>query len=217
VTGRDIDLLRLILPEFISIYQKDDAGRLRNDFEPLRMAVQLYEQAYAISYWKARHILWWAAVEALYGNDEETARARIYAFFGNKSLVDGYARSIYESGDIPSCFSLLSSNNHTLGEVLPRIYEVRNSSAHGQRVPEPHFAQVSHPLGNTVCLLDVLAEAVTFIIRKTVVDILQRGLREKFRDRQTRDEFWLLEYGLNHKQSKKRLRELNEFLGSDLA
>ena len=50
---------------------------MKDVYEPLRMAVQLYEQAYAIPYWKARHILWWSAIEALYGSSEEAAKARI--------------------------------------------------------------------------------------------------------------------------------------------
>ena len=93
--------------------------------------------------------------------------------------------------------------------MVPLIYRVRNESAHGQKVPDPRFAHVSHPLDCSVCLLDVLAEAVTFIIRKTVIEILRHGLREKFKDRNAREEFWLLEYGLDNTQSKKRLRALD--------
>jgi hypothetical protein len=128
----DIEALRSILPEFLGLYRTDAAGKLVDEYEPLRMAVQLYGEAYALHYWKARHILWWAAIESLYGNAEEAAMARIYAFFGNKSLTDGYRRSIYEPGDIPSCYPHSSRSDHTLGEMVPLIYEVRNASAHGQ-------------------------------------------------------------------------------------
>lgn len=213
IRNQDIELLRSVLPEFLQLYEKDETGRLKDEYEPIRMAVQLYEQAYAIRYWKARHILWWAAIEALYGNAEDAAMARVYALFGDKNLVDGYRCLIYEQGDIPSCFTVSHDNGHTLGKVLPLIYDVRNSSAHGQKVPDPHFAQVPHPVNRTVCLIDVLAEAATFIIRKTVIEILRRGFRERFKDRNTRDEFWLREYGLNGKQSKKRLKELKASLG----
>ncbi len=213
VENQHISLLRSILPEFLQLYQKDEkTGQFKDEYEPIRMAVQLYEQAYAISYWKARHILWWAAIEAIYGNAEDAAMARIYALFGNKSLIDGYRCSIYEKGDVPSCFTVSQANNHMLGEILPLIYEVRNSSAHGQKVPDPHFTQVPHPFGNAVTMIDILAEAATFIIRKTIIEILLKGFREKFKDRESREEFWLLEYGLNGKQSKKRLRELKDIL-----
>jgi hypothetical protein len=58
IRKKDINVLSSVLPDFIKLYQKDSQGRLKDDYEPLRMAVQLYEQAYALSYWKARHILW---------------------------------------------------------------------------------------------------------------------------------------------------------------
>lgn len=214
VREQDIELLTSILPEFIQLYQKDEHGKLTDDYEPLRMAVQLYGEGYALSYWKARHILWWSAIEALYGNSEEAAMARIYAFLGNKSLVDGYKCPIYEKGDIPSCFYPSADSLHTLGEMVPFIYKVRNASAHGQKVPDLHFVPVPHPLGQGVVGIDALAEAATFIIRKTVVEILKRGWREKFKDRDTRDDFWLYEYGLDKKQSKKRLLALGASLNA---
>lgn len=210
-----IETLCSVLPEFMQLYQKGATGRLNDDYEPIRMAVQLYEQAYSIHYWKARHILWWAAIEALYGNAEEAAMARIYALFGNKNLKNGYRCSIYEDGDIPSFYPSSRDAHHTVGEMLPLLYVVRNSSAHGQRVSDPHFIEVPHPFGNKVCLIDILAEAATFIIRRIVIEILRQGFREKFKDRDTREDFWLIEYGLDRKQSKKRLREMKESLGLD--
>jgi hypothetical protein len=103
---RDVELLGAILPEFVALYRKDATGKLEDAYEPLRMAVQLYGEAYALHYWKARHILWWAAIESLYGNAEEAAMARIFAFFGNKSMIEGYHSSIYDPGDIPIAFRL---------------------------------------------------------------------------------------------------------------
>ena len=212
VREEDIRLLIAVLPEFIQLYQKDENGKLTDDYEPLRMAVQLYGEGYALSYWKARHILWWSAIEALYGNSEDAAMARIYAFFGNKTLVDGYNCPIYEKGDIPSCFYASPESLHTLGKMVPLIYEVRNASAHGQKVPDSHFVPVPHPFGQGVAGLDALAEAATFIIRKTVIEILKSGWRKKFKDRATREDFWLYEYGLDKKQSKKRLRDMEDVL-----
>jgi hypothetical protein len=208
---RDIETLRTILPEFLQLYRKDAEGKLIDEYEPLRMAIQLYEEAYTLHYWKARHILWWAAIESLYGSNETAAKARIFAFFGDKSLVDGYRCSIYEAGDIPSCFPRSSSDDHTLGEMVPLIYDVRNASAHGQKVPDSHFSHIAHPLG-TVPGVDVLAEAATFVIRKTVIEILRCGCREEFKNRQGREDFWLYKYGLNGKQSTARLKDMKESL-----
>lgn len=212
VREQDIELLTSVLPEFIQLYQKDENGKLTDDYEPLRMAVQLYGEGYALSYWKARHILWWSAIEALYGNSEDVAMARIYSFFGDKNRLDGYNCPIYEKGDIPSCFYPPPDSLHRLGKMVPLIYDVRNASAHGQKVPDLHFVPVSHPLGQGVAGLDALAEAATFIIRKTVIEVLKRGWRDKFKDRAAREDFWLYQYGLDKKQGRKRLRELEESL-----
>jgi hypothetical protein len=206
IRKKDVDLLSKILPELLRIYQK-------NEYEPLRMAIQLYNEAYATEYWKARHILWWSAIEALYGSNEDAAMARIYSFFGNKNLTAGYQRSIYEPGDIPSTFSpTLSVALHTLGEMVPVIYAVRNASAHGQKVDDSYFKHVRHPLGDAL-YLDILAETATFVIRKTIVEVLANGLADKFKDGKSRDDFWLYHHGLDKHQSRKRLREMKTALG----
>jgi hypothetical protein len=212
IRKKDIELLSIVLPEFLKLYQKDRQGRLIDEYEPLRMAIQLYGEAYSISYWKARHILWWSAIEALFGNPETSSMARIYAMFGNHDLVKGFHRSIYDDGDIPSCYPYSAHSDHKLGEMVPLIYDVRNFAAHGQKVPDSHFSPVAHPFGTAVVGVDALAEAATFIIRKTVIAVLQHGFREKFTDRDARDDFWLYEYGLDKKQSKKRLRNMKDTL-----
>lgn len=213
IRKKDIQLLSVVLPEFLKLYRKDSQGQLLNEYEPLRMAIQLYGEGYVISYWKARHILWWSAIEALFGNPETSSMARIYALFGNHDLEKGWHRSIYDDGDIPSCYSHSAYTDHTLGEMVPLIYDVRNFAAHGQKVPDSHFSPVAHPFGTNVVGVDALAEAATFIIRKAVTAILQHGFRERFKDRNARDGFWHYEYGLDKRQSKKRLKALHDSLG----
>lgn len=215
IRRQDIDLLASVLPEFMRLYQKDEDGKLKDEYEPIRMAVQLYGEAYSLSYWKARHILWWSAIEALYGDGEDTTPARIYALFGDKKLVDGYKCLIYEKGDIPSCYYPSPECLHTLGEIVPLIYDVRNFSAHGQKVPDSHFRSMPHPFGQDAIGLDVLAEAATFVIRKTVIEILRRGWREEFKDRAARENFWLMNFALPKGQCKKQMRELKDSLEAD--
>ena len=212
IRKQDIELLTSVLPEFMLLYQRDANGKLKDEYEPLRMAVQLYGEGYSLTYWKARHILWWSAIEALYGDGEDTTPARIYALFGNKNLKDGYNCTIYEPGDIPSCYYPSPESLHRLGEMVPLIYDVRNASAHGQRVPDSHFVSMPHPFGESVIGLDVLAEAATFIIRKTIVEIVKRGWRDEFKDRAARENFWLMNFALPRSQCKKRLRELKDSL-----
>jgi hypothetical protein len=211
IKEEDIRLLTSVLPEFIQLYQTNDDGKMV-DYEPLRMAVQLYGEGYGLNYWKASHILWWSAIEALYGSNEVAAMARIYAFFGNKNLLDGFNCPIYEKRDIPTYFYAPPDSLHTLGKMVPLIYEVRNASAHGQKVDDAHFVVIPHPLGQGVVSLVALAEAATLIIRKTVIEILKRGWRNEFKDRDSRDAFWLYKFGLDKHQSRKRMRELEESL-----
>jgi hypothetical protein len=215
VRPQDIGLLQSLLPNFLSLYGKNESGTIKPDYEPLRMATQLYEQAYALPYWKARHILWWAAIEALFGNAEDAAIARIYAIFGDGDLCSGFERSIYERSDLPASILLTPANDHKLGNVLPLIYEARNFSAHGDKVPDRFFASVPHPLDGSDQLLDVLAEAATFIIRKTIIGLLDKGLMAEFKDRKARENFWLYKYGLDNRQSTKRLAELKASKGKN--
>jgi hypothetical protein len=49
------------------------------------------------------------------------------------------------------------------------------------------------------------------------MEIPQPGALEKFKGKDTREERWLLAYGLNQKQSKKPQRQLKLSLGADLA
>lgn len=203
VRTQDIELLRDVLPEFIALYKTDEDGKL-SEYEPLRMAIQLYEQGYSLSQWKPRHILWWSAIEALFGSNEDAAKARVFGLFGNKKLINGFNCCIYEKGDIPTCFHPQPDSLHTLGKMVPVIYSVRNFSAHGQKVPDSHFSPVAHPFGNTPGI-DALGEAATFIIRKTVIEILKNGWRSEFKDVKAREQFWLHKFGLDKKQSRKRL------------
>jgi hypothetical protein len=204
IRKKDVGLLCKILPGLLTLYESQD-------YEPLKMAIQLYNEAYSIDYWKARHILWWSAIEALYGSNEDSAMARIYSFFGGKDMTVGYRASIYEVGDIPSCYYPPPAALHTLGEMVPLIYAVRNASAHGQKVPDSYFQKIPHPFGHAV-FLDVLAETATFVIRKTVVDVLANGLANELKTAKDREDFWLLVHGLDKHQSKKRLRQMKTAL-----
>jgi len=97
---------------------------------------------------------------------------------------------------------------------VPHIYTVRNQSAHGQKVSDFYFTPAPHPFGHAVVWLEVLAEAVTFIIRRTVVEILKRGWRDEFKDRDARERFWMMKYALPKNQGARRLRELKKSLES---
>ena len=81
-----------------------------------------------------------------------------------------------------------------------------------KKSPDSHFRSMPHAFGQDAIGLDVLAEAATFIIRKTVIEILRRGWREEFKDRAARENFWLMNFSLPKGQCKKRMRELKASL-----
>ena len=159
------------------------------------MAVQLYGEGYALSCWKARHILWWSAIEALYGSNEDAAMARIYAFFGNKSFLNGYNCPIYEKGDTPNLLLRLTrqpSHSRENGAADLRGTQCLRSRSEGFRLtfcPDSASAWSGRSWprrSRRSCNL------YTFIIRKTVIEVLKRGWQDKFKDRNSRDDFWLL-------------------------
>ena len=96
-------------------------------------------------------------------------------------------------------------------EVVPQIYEVRNH-LHMARKSLTFIRPGAHPLGQGVVGLQVLAEAATFMIRKTVIEILKRGWRDKFKDQDAREHSGVMKYALPKNQGRRRLRELKESL-----
>ena len=43
VRTQDVGFLQEILPRFMGLYAENEEGRIKDDYEPIRMAVQLYE------------------------------------------------------------------------------------------------------------------------------------------------------------------------------
>jgi hypothetical protein len=71
----------------------------------------------------------------------------------------------------------------TLADVLDDLYELRNFVAHGDRVPDNFFQ--THPrvgINGGVCKVEVLSEAASFIIRRSLLKILREGLLDNFAD-----------------------------------
>jgi len=166
--NRDIEELQKLGPKFV------DA--LAGEYWKFRMPLGLQDAAHFIdNQWKARMTLACSAIEAIYTSqtlDREhsgsrVAKARIKWFLGEKT-------SIYAPGDVPS-FYLGGGKEPTISDVLDDLYEVRNCIAHGDRVPDRHFAQVGS-VG-----LTVLEEAASFIVRASLLKMLRDDLLEHFK------------------------------------
>ncbi len=171
---RNVDALELrrYAPSFLRA--------MRNEFWKFRMAVQFHELGYFQHLsWKARYILWASAIESIYTSHNQehrgsmVAKARIEWFLGAN-------RSIYEPGDISN---LLEQPKITVTDVLDRLYKIRNFIAHGDRIPDHFFQQkLRQGFNGELNLLEVLAEAASFIIRGSLLKIMREGLLDHFAD-----------------------------------
>jgi hypothetical protein len=166
----DLELLRSVAPYFL--------GGMKGEFRKFRMAVEFHESGHFDHwYWKARYSLWCSATEALFtslGKEHMgslVATERIKWFLGTDT-------SIYEPGDIPPFFP---QAQFTVGDVVGDAYKLRNSIAHGGRTPD-YFFEDTRPGGDGRFLkrVDVLLEAVSFVVRKSLLRILQDKLLNHF-------------------------------------
>jgi hypothetical protein len=154
---------------------------MRGDFWKFRMAVQFYQLGfYQQLDYKARYLLWASAIESLFTSNHQRHRtsivaiARIHWFLGADA-------SIYPPGELTD---LVPNPQITIRDITADLYRVRNYIAHGDRMPDNYFLEARRPgLGpDVVNLIDVLMEAQSFIIRKSLLKILREDLLDHFAD-----------------------------------
>lgn len=168
----DAETLRTLLPNF--------ARAMSGDFWKFRMAVQFHDLGYFQSYnWMPRFLLWASALESIYTSHNRehqgsrVAIARIKWFLGENTQVYYDATPLRT---IPEC-------TLTLNDVLDDLYEFRNFVAHGDRIPDKFFNSFPRQgVNGGVCKLEVLSEAASFVIRHSLIRILQEGLLDQFAD-----------------------------------
>lgn len=173
--NRDADQLRACAPEFLRA--------MRGEFWKFRMAVQFHDLGHFQSEhweWKARFLLWCSAIESIYtshgSNDHKgslVAKSRIKWFIEENT-------SIYAPGDIST---RLNDPHLTIGDVVGDLYELRNIVAHGDKIPDRFFRDtLRQGVNSPVRKTDVLLEAASFIIRASLLKILQENLLDHFAD-----------------------------------
>jgi hypothetical protein len=193
----DLVLLRTIADDFLRV--------MSGEFWKFRMAVQFYEVGhFQDTFWKARYSLWCSAVEALFTSQSPehqgslVARERIKWFLGADT-------SIYDTGDIPGY--IRPQPNITVADVVEDLYVVRNFIAHGDRVPD-HFFQrtMRQGVNGNISLLQVLIEALSFIVRKALLRILRENLQNHF-ENAAASETYFEAAGLTNAAIRRRQRE----------
>jgi hypothetical protein len=168
--NRDVDLLRAVAKDFLRA--------MRGEFWKFRMAVDFHQAGhFQDRYWKARYLLWCSAVEAIFTSDHPEHRGSLVAKERIKWFL-GTTTSMYDPGDIPN---FVPQPNITVSDVMDDMYRVRNFIAHGDRIPDEYFQRTMRQgLNGNVSVLTVLQEAVSFVIRKSLLRMLQDNLLDHF-------------------------------------
>ncbi len=169
--NRDVELLRVVADEFLRA--------MRGEYWKFRMAVEFHEAGhFQDRYWKARYLLWCSALEAIFTSEDRQHRGSLVAKERIKWFL-GANTSVYEPGDIPD---FAPQANIAIGDVVDDLYRVRNFIAHGDRIPDEYFQRpMRQSLDNRdLNLLVVLHEAVSFIVRKSLLRIVQEDLLDHF-------------------------------------
>jgi hypothetical protein len=177
VRNKDLEELRNLLPTFLKAMQ--------GAYWPFRMAVQYYYMGYEVNDWKGRYLYWGSsALHALYSHKEHKIVPRVKAFLGENTLI-------YEPKEHPD-FEFLTPNPITIKDVLDDVNEVRNDIAHGDKIPDRFFAPGGgrQTLNGVVNYLAVLEDALSFIIRESLLRILRNNLVEDFKDRHHYSLYW---------------------------
>jgi hypothetical protein len=173
--NKDLDLLAAVIQPFVKTMQ--------GEYWPFRMAVEYYDRGYAVNDGKARYLYWGSsAVHALYSSQNEKITRRVKAFLGADTLI-------YDPADRPE-FEFLQPSTLTIGDVIEDINEVRNCVAHGRRILNKFFNTKRKGLNGDVTLIQVLEDALGFIIRGTLLRIIKDDLIEHFKTEHDVSVYW---------------------------
>lgn len=172
---RDAYDLKTYLPLFLSA--------MEGPFWKFRMAVQMHESAFFQNDdWRAKFFLYTTAVEALFTTQSKqgqhsgslVATERIKFFLGANT-------AIYPPGELTSAYP---PSALTVADVVNEIYCLRNHIAHGDRTPTYYSEATGRPeiFSGNLTKSDTLLEAISFIIRHSLLKIMRDNLLDKFAD-----------------------------------
>jgi hypothetical protein len=195
VRTKDITDLKFYMPHFRSA--------MAAPAWKFRMAIEMFQSGYfQQSHWKAKFFLWSAALESLFtsqGSRGEhsgslVAKERIKSFLGPST-------TIYPSGEL-SEFD--PDPNLTVSDVIDEIYCLRNHIAHGDKIPVHYARDDGRPsINGSIERAEMLLEAISSIIRQSVLKILKDGLLTHFTDAVS-SEAYFGALGLTKSELKKR-------------
>jgi hypothetical protein len=191
------------LRRFAPLFHKGMEG----EFWKFRMSVNMHESGcFQNNDWKAKFFLWTTAVEALFTT--QANQGSLVASERIKFLL-GANTSIYPPGELVWIYP---NPNLTVGDVVGELYCLRNHIAHGDRVPAYYFQKEGRPSpmygGDRIPRSEMLFEAMSFIIRHSLLSILDGQLIDHFKSNTAADAY----FG-SHGLTKKALQATNRKIG----
>lgn len=147
------------------------------EFWKFRMAVSLHDQGhFAGLHWKGRMSLWCSALESIFTSRSPEHKGSLVAKERVKWFL-GPNTSIYGPGDLPS---FEPQTKITIADVIDDLYELRNCLAHGEKTADRFFVDKRISFDESLNVIGVLHEAISFIIRESLLRILEDDLLNHF-------------------------------------
>lgn len=182
VRTEDIQALKMYTPLFLNAMDKP--------FWKFRMAAQLFDAGH----WqstdkKVRFLLWVSALDALFTTQGSGSlhSGKLVAGERIKHLIGGKIQ-IYPPGELTS---LQKNPGITVSDIIGEIYCLRNHIAHGDKLPDYYWALTGRLNDNeNISKFDELIEAVSFILRRSLLTILKDGLLPHFADKASSESYY---------------------------
>ena len=164
-----------------------------------RMAVHFFTDGYFMhANHKSRFFLRCTALEALFSSKRHRGsavlKARVLAFLGEHI-------QFYESSELPVLAP--QSPAVRLPQVLAELSKARNTIAHGDKLDGSFFTEPwREGVNGPIMKLQVLDEAVTSLVRQSLLKILEDNLLEHFRSSDTADSYFqTVDESINNRRS----------------
>jgi hypothetical protein len=168
----DVEKLRHVAPAFMKA--------MAPPIGKFQMAMQFHDAGHLLAhgFWKAKYLVWCSALEALFTSQQTqhkgglVAKSRIKWFLGEHT-------SIYPSGELGEFDKLIDK---TVGGIIDDIYRLRNMIAHGDQVPDEDMSRFYRGGlgGEPVLFIEGMFEGLSFIIRNSLLKIVQDRLLDDF-------------------------------------
>lgn len=164
LSQKDLYRLRDLLPTFLSIERRKDTRRLQR-------AIRYFEGGYAdVNDLALQLIVWMMGIEALFSEDG-------YDFPAIKKQINetvGSKTDIYEEF---TDRDLYGAEPVLVGDVLDDLFRLRNSFVHGGWAPTEWInrGMRSSIGGGSINYADVLREAASFILRRSILASVERS------------------------------------------